>query len=156
MLNAGIFILSFCFAVGEGYVAGKKQYQIQNGPCSYTFLLPEQETCPPSNYGNQVQKDDPAEYEESLQRLEQLETIMENNTQWLLKVQVYPSLNNILKCFGSHDNDEKLKKKQDRQNTSPAALNSLAGNMKCNRIDGTQWLWKNLCPKKTAQITEKY
>ncbi|TSN48498.1 Angiopoietin-2 [Bagarius yarrelli] len=89
MLNAGIFILSFSFAVGESYVAGKRLYQIQNGPCSYTFLLPEQETCPPSSYGNQVQKDDPAEYEESLQRLEQLETIMENNTQWLLKLESY-------------------------------------------------------------------
>lgn len=86
MLIAGIFILSFCFTFGEGYVASKTQYQIQNGPCSYTFLLPEQETCPPSSYGNQVQKDDPAEYEESLQRLEHLEDIMENNTQWLLKV----------------------------------------------------------------------
>lgn len=93
MLNAGIFILSFWFTVGEGYVAGKKPYQIQNGPCSYTFLLPEQETCPPSSYGNQVQKDDPDEYEESLQRLEQLETIIENNTQWLLKVHFHPSLN---------------------------------------------------------------
>ncbi|XP_060780606.1 angiopoietin-2a isoform X1 [Neoarius graeffei] len=89
MLNAGIFILSFWFTVGEGYVAGKKPYQIQNGPCSYTFLLPEQETCPPSSYGNQVQKDDPDEYEESLQRLEQLETIIENNTQWLLKLESY-------------------------------------------------------------------
>lgn len=100
MLNAGIFIFSFCFIIGEGYVAGKKPYQIQNGPCSYTFLLPEQETCPPSSYGDQVQKDDPAEYEESLQRLEQLETIMENNTQWLLKVQFHPSssMNNILRC----------------------------------------------------------
>lgn len=96
MLIAGIFFLTFTF--GKGYVAGKRPYQIQNGPCSYTFLLPEQEMCPPSGYGNQVQKDDPAEYEESLQRLEQLETIMENNTQWLLKVQFYPSVNNIIWC----------------------------------------------------------
>ncbi|KAM9477371.1 angiopoietin-2a isoform 1-T1 [Clarias gariepinus] len=89
MMNAGIFILSFCFTVGKGYAVDKKQYQIQNGPCSYTFLLPEPEACPPSNYGNQVQKDDPAEYEESQQRLEQLETKMENNTVWLLKLESY-------------------------------------------------------------------
>lgn len=91
-MNAGIFILSFCFTVGKGYAVDKKQYQIQNGPCSYTFLLPEPEACPTSNYGNQVQKDDPAEYEESQQRLEQLETKMENNTVWLLKVLFHPLL----------------------------------------------------------------
>lgn len=102
MLNAGMFILSFCFVIGEGYVASKRQYQIQNGPCSYTFLLPEQETCPPGSFSNQVQKDDPAEYEESLQRLEHLENIMENNTQWLLKVQVHLSLNTFLRCFSSY------------------------------------------------------
>ncbi|KAI5108536.1 angiopoietin-2 precursor, partial [Silurus meridionalis] len=89
MLKAGIFILSFFLAFGEGFVAGKRSYQIQNGPCSYTFLLPEQEACPPGSYGNQVQKDDADEYEESLQRLEQLENTIENNTQWLLKLESY-------------------------------------------------------------------
>uniref|UniRef100_A0AAR2L0P3 Fibrinogen C-terminal domain-containing protein n=1 Tax=Pygocentrus nattereri TaxID=42514 RepID=A0AAR2L0P3_PYGNA len=68
---------------------GKKQYQIQNGPCSYTFLLPEPENCPPSSYSNLAQRDDPADYEQSVQRLEQLESIMENNTQWLLKLENY-------------------------------------------------------------------
>ncbi|XP_071377433.1 angiopoietin-2a isoform X4 [Centroberyx affinis] len=93
MLNAGILVLSFCLALGTGYktsdtIVGKRQYEIQNGPCSYTFLLPEQENCqtPSSTYNNPVQKDGPAENDESAQRLEQLETIMENNTQWLLKV----------------------------------------------------------------------
>lgn len=86
MMSVGIFIVSIFFTTGEGYPAEKKQYQIQNGPCSYTFLLPEQESCPPSSYSYQVQKDDPADYEQSLQRLELLENIMENNTQWLLKV----------------------------------------------------------------------
>uniref|UniRef100_UPI003AAB58FC angiopoietin-2a isoform X4 n=1 Tax=Centroberyx gerrardi TaxID=166262 RepID=UPI003AAB58FC len=93
MLNAGLLVLSFCLALGTGYktsdtIVGKRQYEIQNGPCSYTFLLPEQENCqtPSSTYNNPVQKDGPAENDESAQRLEQLETIMENNTQWLLKV----------------------------------------------------------------------
>lgn len=66
---------------------GKRQYQIQNGLCSYTFLLPQEDNCQSSSgYRNLDQKDDPAEYDESFQRLEQLESIMENNTQWLLKV----------------------------------------------------------------------
>ena len=89
----GLLVLSGCLAQGIGYkktsdTTGKRQYQIQNGPCSYTFLLPEQENCltSSSTYSNLVQKDDPAEYDESVHRLEQLESIMENNTQWLLKV----------------------------------------------------------------------
>ena len=67
--------------------AGKRQYQIQNGACSYTFLLPQEDNCQQSSsYKNLAQKDDPADYDESFERLEQLENIMENNTQWLLKV----------------------------------------------------------------------
>lgn len=69
---------------------GKRQYQIQNGPCSYTFLLPQEDNCQASgSYRNLAQKDDPADYDESFQRLEQLENIMENNTQWLLKLENY-------------------------------------------------------------------
>ncbi|XP_030627063.1 angiopoietin-2a [Chanos chanos] len=96
MLNAGIFILSSCLTLAVAYgtstdSTGKRQYRIQNGQCSYTFLLPEQENCrnSPSTYSNLVQKDDPAEYDDSMQRLEQLENIMENNTQWLLKLENY-------------------------------------------------------------------
>ncbi|XP_035649383.1 angiopoietin-2-like [Oncorhynchus keta] len=92
-----LVVLSSCLALGAGYrktpdpTAAKRQYQIQNGPCSYTFLLPEQDNCktPSSTYTNLVQKDDPAEYDESVQRLEQLENIIENNTQWLLKLENY-------------------------------------------------------------------
>ncbi|KAM3862640.1 angiopoietin-2a [Diretmus argenteus] len=97
MLNAGLVVLSFCLALGTGYkktsdtTVGKRQYQIQNGPCSYTFLLPEQDNCQTSSstYNNPVQRDGPTESDESSQRLEQLETIMENNTQWLLKLENY-------------------------------------------------------------------
>ncbi|XP_033873186.3 angiopoietin-2 [Acipenser ruthenus] len=88
---------SYSFALGSGYRKstenpGKRQYQIQKGPCSYTFLLPEMENCRTSSYPyatNAVQRDDPAEYDESVQRLELLEDIMENNTQWLLKLESY-------------------------------------------------------------------
>ncbi|KAA0717593.1 Angiopoietin-2 [Triplophysa tibetana] len=85
----------YCLCFGEGITensesTGKKQYQIQNGPCSYTFLLPEPQNCggPSSSY-NQVQRDDMVDYDSSVQRLEQLENIMENNTQWLQKLENY-------------------------------------------------------------------
>lgn len=89
MLNADLLVLTFCLGLGIGCgAAGKRQYQIQNGPCSYTFLLPEQENCQTqsSSYNYPVQKDGPGDQDESAQRLEQLEMTMENNTQWLLKV----------------------------------------------------------------------
>ncbi|KAM4607027.1 angiopoietin-2a [Polymixia lowei] len=97
MLNAGLMVLSLFLFLGTGLkktsatTVGKRQYQIQNGPCSYTFLLPEQDNCqtPSSSYRNLAQKDGPAENDESFQRLEQLENIMENNTQWLLKLENY-------------------------------------------------------------------
>lgn len=70
--------------------AGKKQYQVQHGACSYTFLLPEVDNCrsaPASPYvSNSVQRDAPLDYDDSVQRLQLLENIMENNTQWILKV----------------------------------------------------------------------
>lgn len=94
MLNVDLLVLSFCLGLGIGYsAADKRQYQIQNGPCSYTFLLPEQENCQTqnSNYNYPVQKDGPVDQDESAQRLEQLEITMENNTQWLLKVKLCQS-----------------------------------------------------------------
>ncbi|XP_037589347.1 angiopoietin-2 [Cebus imitator] len=71
---------------------GKKQYQVQHGSCSYTFLLPEMDNCrsPSSPYvSNAVQRDAPLEYDDSVQRLQLLENIMENNTQWLMKLENY-------------------------------------------------------------------
>ncbi|KAM5264586.1 angiopoietin-2 isoform 2-T2 [Ctenodactylus gundi] len=68
---------------------GRKQYQVQHGPCSYTFLLPEMDSCrsAASPYvSNAVQRDAPLDYDDSVQRLQVLENIMENNTQWLMKV----------------------------------------------------------------------
>lgn len=100
MLNAvGAVILGYCLTLGTGYRTtsdsnGKKQFQIQNGPCSYTFLLPEQDNCRAAAEDaetNLVQKDDPEEYE-AMQRLEQLEGIMENNTQRLLMVRSFQPL----------------------------------------------------------------
>ncbi|XP_026044940.1 angiopoietin-2a [Astatotilapia calliptera] len=91
MLNVDLLVLSLCLGLGTGFSAAEKtQYQIQNGPCSYTFLLPEQDNCQTqyNNYNYPVQKDGPTD-NESIQRLEQLEISMENNTQWLLKLESY-------------------------------------------------------------------
>lgn len=92
MLNVDLLLLGFFLGLETGHGgASKRQYQIQNGPCSYTFLLPEQENCQSqSDYNYAVQKDGPTD--ESAQRLEQLEMSMENNTQWLLKVQRHLTL----------------------------------------------------------------
>lgn len=68
---------------------GRRQYQVQHGACSYTFLLPETDNCRPpagSYVSNAVQRDAPLDYDDSVQRLQVLEGIMENNTQWLMKV----------------------------------------------------------------------
>ncbi|XP_029376198.1 angiopoietin-2a isoform X2 [Echeneis naucrates] len=92
MLNVDLLVVSFCLGLGTGHSAvGKTQYQIQNGPCSYTFLLPEQNNCQSqsNSYNYPVQEDGPMDNDESAQRLEQLEIIMENNTQWLLKLENY-------------------------------------------------------------------
>lgn len=91
MLNVALLIFSFYLGLETGHsAAAKRQYQINNGPCSYTFLLPEQENCQTqsSNYNYPIQKDGPVDQDESAQRLEQLEITMENNTQWLLKVKL--------------------------------------------------------------------
>ncbi|XP_059541835.1 angiopoietin-2 isoform X3 [Myotis daubentonii] len=71
---------------------GRRQYQVQHGACSYTFLLPETDNCRPpagSYVSNAVQRDAPLDYDDSVQRLQVLEGIMENNTQWLMKLESY-------------------------------------------------------------------
>ncbi|XP_007434022.1 angiopoietin-2 [Python bivittatus] len=72
---------------------GKKQYQVQHGLCSYTFLLPEMDNCRSSSttsyVSNAVQRDAPLDYDDSIQRLQLLENILENNTQWLMKIENY-------------------------------------------------------------------
>ncbi|XP_035867687.1 LOW QUALITY PROTEIN: angiopoietin-2 [Phyllostomus discolor] len=72
---------------------GRQQYQVQHGPCSYTFLLPEADSCRPASgpsVSNAVQRDAPLDYDEdSVQRLQALESVLENNTQWLMKLESY-------------------------------------------------------------------
>ncbi|XP_076869795.1 angiopoietin-4 [Brachyhypopomus gauderio] len=72
----------------------RKLHRVQHGQCSYTFLLPETVSCrtgaDPYGNGNVVQRDaPPGEGEWPAQRLQHLETAMENNTQWLQKLETY-------------------------------------------------------------------
>uniref|UniRef100_A0A8D3B560 Fibrinogen C-terminal domain-containing protein n=1 Tax=Scophthalmus maximus TaxID=52904 RepID=A0A8D3B560_SCOMX len=81
----------------------KQYHRIQHGQCSYTFILPELDGCqaggwaPPEaeQYGGSrgrasvVQRDSPPPTvgEWSSQKLQRLENAMENNTQWLRKLE---------------------------------------------------------------------
>ncbi|XP_028819852.1 angiopoietin-2b isoform X2 [Denticeps clupeoides] len=56
----------------------RQQYQVQHGRCSYTFLLPEVEHCGTGTEGP---------FKEG--KLEALENLTENNTQWLQKLENY-------------------------------------------------------------------
>ncbi|XP_043535224.1 angiopoietin-2-like isoform X1 [Chiloscyllium plagiosum] len=98
MLIPSLFFFSCSLSLGAGGHksldnTGKRHYQIQHGPCSYTFLLPEVDNCRSmaNHYvPNTVQRDSPeTDSDASLQRLRQLENVMENNTQWLQKLESY-------------------------------------------------------------------
>ncbi|XP_032083281.1 angiopoietin-2-like [Thamnophis elegans] len=78
----------------------RSPHRLQHGSCTYTFLLPELGGCdapapaaaaPPFQVSNSLQRDAPplAEAQWPVQRLQQLETVMENNTQWLQKLESY-------------------------------------------------------------------
>uniref|UniRef100_H3BES6 Angiopoietin 2b n=1 Tax=Latimeria chalumnae TaxID=7897 RepID=H3BES6_LATCH len=72
----------------------RRPHRIQHGPCSYTFLLPEVESCHPSpafEVTNSLQRDTPSSVEHhwNNKRLQQLQNVLENNTQWLLKLESY-------------------------------------------------------------------
>ncbi|KAF1392160.1 hypothetical protein PFLUV_G00049680 [Perca fluviatilis] len=100
---------------GGGAERRRKFHRIQHGQCSYTFILPELDACqgggsPPraEQYGvsrggaSIVQRDSPPiDGEWSAQKLQHLESTMENNTQWLQKLEnviqksVQPGITNI-------------------------------------------------------------
>ncbi|XP_060114053.1 angiopoietin-2-like isoform X1 [Heteronotia binoei] len=73
----------------------RAQHWVQHGSCTYTFLLPEVGSChrSPAEYqvSNSLQRDAPslAEAKWTAKRLQQLESILENNTQWLQKLENY-------------------------------------------------------------------
>lgn len=75
--------------------SGRRRYhRVQHGHCSYTFVLPEADPLPcpgpPGPANVLLQRDSPASTavtsRGATQRLRHLERILENSTQWLLKV----------------------------------------------------------------------
>ncbi|XP_051991965.1 angiopoietin-1-like [Xyrauchen texanus] len=85
---------------GSSSNSGRKYHRIQHGQCSYTFVLPESDgsagtSCREFKAGaqynaNAVQRDaPPPEADFSNQKIQQLEHVMENYTQWLQKIENY-------------------------------------------------------------------
>lgn len=72
--------------------SGRRYNRIQHGQCAYTFILPEHDgNCRESTTDqystNALQRDAPhVETDFSSQKLQHLEHVMENYTQWLQKV----------------------------------------------------------------------
>ncbi|XP_042297044.1 angiopoietin-2-like [Sceloporus undulatus] len=88
--------------------AERSQHRVQRGACTYTFLLPEAGDCDSlvAEYqvSNSLQRDAPpaAEAKWPVKRLQQLEDIMENNTQWLQKLEGYIQENVRMEISDSH------------------------------------------------------
>ncbi|NXL36596.1 ANGP4 protein, partial [Glaucidium brasilianum] len=84
----------------EGGSRRRRYHRVQHGHCSYTFVLPEADPppCPlapiaPGPANALLQRDSPAGTVHAghgaTQRLRHLERILENSTQWLLKLESY-------------------------------------------------------------------
>lgn len=103
MLLGGLLLIMASTTMASTTVAQRKgqeaawrhrAHRVQQGQCSYTFVLPEPEPCPPMpkvfGSSNSLQRDSPAATlnlgDWSRQRMQQLEKMLENNTQWLQKV----------------------------------------------------------------------
>nr|XP_060470309.1 angiopoietin-4 isoform X1 [Panthera onca] len=87
---------------GQEAAGRRRAHRVQHGQCSYTFVLPEPEPCPPEpeafGGSNSLQRDSPAAAALNLgdwpaQRVRQLEKVLENNTQWLQKLERYIQMN---------------------------------------------------------------
>lgn len=92
---AAILALVGCTNQRRGPEAsGRRFNRVQHGQCTYTFILPEQDgNCRESTTDqyntNALQRDAPhVEQDFSSQKLQHLEHVMENYTQWLQKVSV--------------------------------------------------------------------
>ncbi|XP_011378400.2 angiopoietin-4 [Pteropus vampyrus] len=105
MLLGGLLITVATATVAQqrGQEAGgrRRAHRVQHGQCSYTFVLPEPESCPPEpetfRGSNSLQRDSPATAlnlgDWPTQRVQQLEKVLENNTQWLQKLERYIQMN---------------------------------------------------------------
>ncbi|XP_057272544.1 angiopoietin-4 [Pezoporus wallicus] len=78
----------------------RRYHRVQHGHCSYTFVLPETDPAPcaaaaaaPGPANALLQRDSPAGTvhggHRAAQRLRHLESVLENSTQWLLKLESY-------------------------------------------------------------------
>ncbi|KAM9494087.1 angiopoietin-1 [Clarias gariepinus] len=83
-----------------GGSSSRRYHKLQHGQCTYTFILPEGDgnagvSCRETKAGtqqnaNSLQRDaPPPEPDYSNQKIQQLEHIMENYTQWLQKIETY-------------------------------------------------------------------
>ena len=98
MLLGGLLLIVASTTVaqrrGQEATGRRRAHRVQHGQCSYTFVLPEPEPCPPEpeafRASNSLQRDSPAAAlnlgDWPSQRMRQLEKMLENNTQWLQKV----------------------------------------------------------------------
>ncbi|MEQ2301044.1 hypothetical protein AMECASPLE_031953 [Ameca splendens] len=98
-------LVYLAYLLTTGIASQRQQHRVQHGSCTYTFILPEVEHCQPLKdfqVTNTLQRDSPPEAEPDKshskddlsqeerpswqqQKLETLESAMENNTQWLQK-----------------------------------------------------------------------
>ncbi|XP_044311059.1 angiopoietin-4 [Varanus komodoensis] len=107
LVACGLLLAAFGAAggqrrAGEGAIR-RRSHRVQHGRCSYTFVLPEADPppCPHAAepFGaNTLQRDSPAGPalrgdERPALRVQHLERALENNTQWLLKLESYIQMN---------------------------------------------------------------
>uniref|UniRef100_A0A3Q4AC04 Fibrinogen C-terminal domain-containing protein n=1 Tax=Mola mola TaxID=94237 RepID=A0A3Q4AC04_MOLML len=102
-----LYLAYLAYLLSPAISSERQQHHLQHGLCSYTFILPEVEHCHPSNdfqVTNTLQRDSPPEVSPDTgqsklgkaqkerpswqeKKLESLESAMENNTQWLQKLE---------------------------------------------------------------------
>ncbi|XP_024921168.1 angiopoietin-2b [Cynoglossus semilaevis] len=102
-----LILAYLAYLLAAAICAECQQHRVQHGPCTYTFILPELEHCQslrdfrvsntlqrdsPSETGSDASKSDQSKariMDPSTQerKLESLESAMENNTQWLQKLE---------------------------------------------------------------------
>ncbi|GAA6099090.1 angiopoietin-1 isoform X1 [Tachysurus ichikawai] len=93
-----------------GGSSSRRYHRLQHGQCTYTFILPEGDgnagaSCREMKAGtqynaNSLQRDaPPPEPDHSNQKIQQLEHIMENYTQWLQKVKLPQHLFSVVTFY---------------------------------------------------------
>ncbi|KAM5245920.1 angiopoietin-4-like [Ctenodactylus gundi] len=97
LLGSLLLFMATVTASQPGRRGRRKVYQFQHGQCSYTFMLPELQPCARDSRAlgasNILPRDPPASVlhlkHRPGHRVRQLEKALENNTQWLQKLERY-------------------------------------------------------------------